>query len=256
MTRIRYFILAAITALLACLASPVAAQTIIVATCGTPAATMAAGQAGRPLTMDVNGVLCTSVGSGGTASSFNAGFPSTGTAIGLSDGTNMKSWLAAIALADGVNGNNTGAVAGWFWNGTTYDRARSITGAVAAGTGTQAVAIAPTSSSAAATTSASSTAAASNLVLKASAGNLYNLTATIGATSGYLLLFDATALPSNGAVTPVLCLPVTSNGTNGSISLDFSTPKRFGTGITAGFSTTGCFTLTASATASFFGGYQ
>lgn len=114
----------------------------------------------------------------------------------------------------------------------------------------------PSSAAGAAVTSASSTAAASNLVLKASAGNLYHLTATIGATSGYLLLFDATSLPSNGAVTPVLCYPVTSNGTNGGVGLEFSTPKRFGTGITAGFSTTGCFTLTASATANFFGGYQ
>lgn len=114
----------------------------------------------------------------------------------------------------------------------------------------------PSSASGAAVTSASSTAAASNLVLKASEGNLYHLTATIGATSGYLMLFDATSLPSNGAVTPVYCAPVTSNGTNGFIALEFSTPKRFGTGITAGFSTTGCFTLTASATGNFFGGYQ
>lgn len=63
-------------------------------------------------------------GGAGTSSNFGSAFPSAGTAMGLSDGTNMKSWLAAIALADGVNGNNTGAVAGWYWNGTTYDRAR------------------------------------------------------------------------------------------------------------------------------------
>jgi hypothetical protein len=41
---------------------------------------------------------------------------------GLSDGTNTQNWLAAIALADGVNGNNTGAMAPWLWNGTSYDR--------------------------------------------------------------------------------------------------------------------------------------
>ena len=44
--------------------------------------------------------------------------------VALSDGTNTQNWLAAIALADGVNGNNTGATAMWLWNGTTYDRAR------------------------------------------------------------------------------------------------------------------------------------
>lgn len=42
--------------------------------------------------------------------------------VGMSDGTNAQNWLAAIALADGVNGNNTGAVANWLWNGATYDR--------------------------------------------------------------------------------------------------------------------------------------
>jgi hypothetical protein len=112
------------------------------------------------------------------------------------------------------------------------------------------------SESGAATTRASSTAAASNLVLKGSAGNLYDLTVTIGATSGYLMLFDATALPSNGAVTPAYCLRVNSDGTAGGASLSWPAPMRFGTGITAGFSTTGCFTLTASATGNFFGGYK
>lgn len=66
-------------------------------------------------------------GSGGTSSAFDAAFPANGTAIGISDGTNMKAWLAAIALADGVNGNNTAAVAPWLWNGTTFDRARGDT---------------------------------------------------------------------------------------------------------------------------------
>jgi len=66
-------------------------------------------------------------GGGGTSSAFDAAFPANGTAIGISDGTNMKAWLAAIALADGVNGNNTAAVASWLWNGSTYDRARGST---------------------------------------------------------------------------------------------------------------------------------
>lgn len=114
----------------------------------------------------------------------------------------------------------------------------------------------PTSVSTGATTRASGTAAASSQVLKSSAGNLYDLKVTIGATSGYLLLFDATSLPSNGAVTPVFCERVNSDGTAGGASFAWPTPFPFATGITAGFSTTGCFTLTASATAAFFGGYK
>lgn len=53
--------------------------------------------------------------------------PANSQQLGMSDGTNLQKWLAAIALADGVNGNNTGAVAAWLYNGTTYDRARGDT---------------------------------------------------------------------------------------------------------------------------------
>lgn len=134
--------------------------------------------------------------------------------------------------------------------------AASIPVTVASNSTAIAVTASPSASSSAAGTNATSTAAESNRVFKASAGNLYNITATIGATSGYLMLFDATSLPSNGAVTPLYCVPVNSNGTNGYVAVEWTMPKRFGTGITAGFSTTGCFTLTASATAAFFGGYQ
>lgn len=114
----------------------------------------------------------------------------------------------------------------------------------------------PSASSGAAVTAAASTAVGSNLVVKGSAGNLYQVTASIGATSGYLMLFNATTLPANGAVTPAYCVPVSSNGTNGYVAVNFDPPKPFATGITAGFSTSGCFTLTASATAAFFAGYK
>jgi hypothetical protein len=65
----------------------------------------------------------------------------------------------------------------------------------------------PSSASTAAVTSASSTSAASNLVLKSSAGNLYHLTVTIGATSGYLLLFDATSLPATARLLRSIACP-------------------------------------------------
>ena len=64
------------------------------------------------------GTPCVVAGTAGSGSAL-AGAP---VRIGLSDGTNAQNWLAAIALGDAVNGNNTGAVAAWAWNGTTYDR--------------------------------------------------------------------------------------------------------------------------------------
>ncbi len=111
----------------------------------------------------------------------------------------------------------------------------------------------PSSNSVVGMASTPSTAAESDHVLKAGAGNLYGLTITVGATSGYLMLFNATSAPVDGAVMPAYCDPVISNGTNGGSAVSWNNfPLVFSTGITAVFSTTGCFTKTASATASFF----
>lgn len=106
------------------------------------------------------------------------------------------------------------------------------------------------------TTRAQSSSAGSSLVLKGSAGTLYDISVSIGATSGYFLLFDATSLPGNGAINPAFCQYVQSNGTVGGSSFAWPSPMTFLTGVTAGFSTTGCATLTASATAFFYGGYK
>lgn len=102
-------------------------------------------------------------------------------------------------------------------------------------------------------------AAASNSVLKASAGNLYRATVTIGATSGWVMIFDATALPGNGATGASLkyCVPVNSDGTKGFLDISFGDiPAAFATGITVGFSSTACNSLTASATAFFYGQHK
>jgi len=74
------------------------------------------------------------------------------------------------------------------------------------------------------------------------------LAATSGASAGYFLVLDATAKPSNGAVTPVICRPIAANS---SVSLVFTNPARFDNGLVLLFSTTGCYTLTLSATAFF-----
>jgi hypothetical protein len=95
----------------------------------------------------------------------------------------------------------------------------------------------------------SSTAEASK-VFKASAGNLYAYQVTTGALAGYVMIFNTTSAPADGAVTPTKCVVVPAGATVG-VSAD--PPEYFSTGITAVFSTTGCFTKTASATAMFSG---
>ena len=107
----------------------------------------------------------------------------------------------------------------------------------------------PTSNAAAANALTASAAAEGSNVLKASAGNLYAITITTGATAGYLMIFNATSAPIDGAVTPAYCLQMPANMSS---AVEWSIPARFATGITAVFSSTGCFTKTASATAAFF----
>ena len=87
-----------------CSASAQELLPIVVSSCGTPPTTYSAGRAYQP-TMDTTGTLCTGGGggSGGTSSTFGHAFPSAGTAIGLSNGTNMVALtLGQAAMASSI----------------------------------------------------------------------------------------------------------------------------------------------------------
>lgn len=135
----------------------------------------------------------------------------------------------------------------YLWNGTTNDGATDIVGAIAAGTGNTAVDLAPTSAATAGNVPTATAAVGSNLIVKGTPGNLYSWVVTSGASAGYVMIFNATTLPADGAVTPTDCRVIAANSTIGSGNYDI--PERYTTGIVIGFSTTGCFTKTASATA-------
>lgn len=145
------------------------------------------------------------------------------------------------ATASGFNTVNLlTATANSVFNGTSWDRQRGNTDGIF-------TVNAPSAASAVAITPVVTSAVASNLVIKGSAGNLYAVNITTGASAGYLMIFNATSAPADGAVTPVKCLPVAANT---GMELSYrSLPVAFSTGITAVFSTTGCFSKTASATA-------
>lgn len=139
-------------------------------------------------------------------------------------------------------------------NGTTAETFATITGAVAAGTGDVAVAIAPTSAAAGALPVTTTNAVASNQVLKGAAGNGYRYAITTGASAGFFMVFDATTAPADGAVTPKICRAVAANT---SLEINHSPqPDLFTTGIVEVFSTTGCYTKTASATAELEGSVE
>ena len=91
---------------------------------------------------------------------------------------------------------------------------------------------------------------ASSFVMKALAGGVDFFQVNTGATAGYVMLHDAAAAPSNGAVTPLLCIQVAANST---VSVGLDPPLKVTTGAVLTFSTTGPTTLTLSATAWFSG---
>lgn len=164
----------------------------------------------------------------GTANPFGGGTPaSSGNALGIGLLVNTQSYL---------------------YDGATQSLGREVTAGLTAGTGTMAVDRVPSSVAPVAIAPNPSGALASNVVLKASAGNLFSLNVAATTVSGYVLLFNATSLPANGAVTPVRAWALNAGQT---LDLTFDPPLRLGTGITAAFSsnTTTPFTLAASATA-------
>lgn len=133
------------------------------------------------------------------------------------------------------------------FDGAAWDRSRFVTGALTNGTGTQAVALSPSSASGAALASSVTSADAGSLTALAAPGNLYEWQVTTAGTAGYVLIFNATAAPADGSVTPVQCVAVAANSTVGASM--HTLPERMTVGAVIVFSSTGCFTKTASATA-------
>jgi hypothetical protein len=106
--------------------------------------------------------------------------------------------------------------------------------------------------------SSSSPALAANQVVKAGPGGLWGFEvsadATLSAAAWWVMIYDATAAPADGAVTPRKCYAQPLGAVSASYAWD--RPIQFGTGIVIGVSTTGCFTKTASTHAFISGDFQ
>lgn len=93
-------------------------------------------------------------------------------------------------------------------------------------------------------------------VMKASQATVISYGVTTGATAGFLMVFNFTTAPADGAVTPAaLAIQVPANAT---VTRTYSPPStlQLSTGFTVCFSSTGPFTKTASATAMLEGTWQ
>ncbi len=109
-------------------------------------------------------------------------------------------------------------------------------------------------------TKVSTTALAANLVVRNAAAKLQTFEvqadSTLSAAPWWVMIYDATSAPADGAVTPAKCysIPMGISQIGGTFN---SGGTSFTTGITIGVSTTGCFTKTASTHAAFISGdYQ
>lgn len=210
-------------------AAPAFAQTtsaVVVATCGTPPTTYAAG-ANRQVTQDTAGNLCINdAGGGGGAVTANQGTPNAGGAT--------NSWPVQGA---GVAGTPAGGVV-------------SVQG-VASGTTLPVTATqSPSSASTAGVAPVQSSAVETGHVIKAGAGNLYSISAsadaTLSAAAWALMVFNATTVPAAGAVTPAWCVLLPAGAT--AYTGGFSTPMYLGTGISVAVSVgQTCFTKVDSA---------
>jgi nucleoside phosphorylase len=107
-----------------------------------------------------------------------------------------------------------------------------------------------TMSAAAAITPVVSSILESNHIMKGSAGTLYSFQANSTSVGGYVMLFNATSAPADGAVTPIKVWQI---GAQTTLGIGCNPPLAFSIGIVLVFSTTGPFTKTASATAYFSG---
>lgn len=191
--------------------------------------TMSDGQQ-RQIRLDASGALVTSAGGSGATSS-------------QVQGTQADS-TAATGNPVNVSGRYTSTLPTL----TTGQAAQMRLTLNAA----QHVSSTPTTDANVSITPTSSAALESGRVLKASAGNLYMLSVSTSGTAGYVMVFNSTTVPADGAVTPVICRQMATNST---LTISNSVlPARFATGISVAFSSTGCFTKTASATA-FIEGY-
>lgn len=106
-------------------------------------------------------------------------------------------------------------------------------------------------------TPCATTVLAASLVCYNAAAVLHSFTvtadSTLDASVWYLMVFNATSLPADGAVTPLKCYQIPAGTAQFGGTFDAG-GATFSTGVTFGVSTTGCFTKTASTHALFIGG--
>ena len=196
------------------------------------------------------------------SSSFSSGALSSGAVVDL---TNLSTPIApntATATKGILIGGQYNSTQATFTNGQQGALQISARGAQYVAVGADGFIVSsniqPSSSATFGLSSSSTAALASSQIVKASAGNLYSFEvsadSTLSGAPWWVMIFNATTLPADGAVTPAKCYAMSSGQVSASYA--WNVPVQFSTGIVIGVSTTGCFTKTASAHAFISGDAQ
>jgi hypothetical protein len=242
----------------AAIASTTAAQTghLAMGAVTTAAPTYTTAQT-NPLSLDTAGNLRVNVvtggGSGGTSSTFGSAFPGTGTAIGLTNGTNMVGWSATTTYGTAPAAIAVPAVNAFLTNANANGQTTmSASAPVVIASNQSAV---PTTTATATTggTSTSKLIAANTTnatSLKTSAGTLYGVQVfNNSATIGYLKLYNKASSPTVGTDTPVKVIMIPAS--SGAAIPIVEQGVAFGTGIayavTGGIADTDTTAVAASA---------
>lgn len=249
----RRFLFLAIIAIAAALSSPAQSQAPVVVYCINPSATTGLN-ANLPCS-STNPLYVT-----GTVTA-TAGATATAAAPSYTEGTSnpLSQTLTGNLRVTGVGGTFPATQSGTWTvqpgntaNTTAWLVGLNSTASIANGNG---VIVAPSSASSAGITVVVSASAEATHVLKASAGNLYSVYATnLTATAGFLHIYNATSAPADGAVTPLACVPLPSNGAT-SINFNPGPPSVYSTGISVAVSSAStCFTKTTGVITAFISG--
>lgn len=209
-----------------------------------------------PLSLDTAGNLRVNVvtggGSGGTSSTFGSAFPSTGTAIGLTNGTNMVGWSATSNYGTAPSAIAVPAVNAFITNANANGQTTMSASApiVIASNQTAVPTTSATATTGGASTSLLIAANSTNATsLKASAGTLYGCQVfNNGATIGYLKFYNKASSPTVGTDTPikVIMIPASSGAVVDlpSMGVAFSTGIAYA--VTAGIANTDTTAVAAS----------
>ena len=158
-----------------------------------------------PLSLDTSGNLRVNVvtggGGGGTSSSFGSPFPATGTALGLTNGTNMVGWSAASNYGTSPGAIAVPAVNASVTNAVTVAQATAASlNATVVGTGTFATQSAITAASGSIASGAiASGAAVSGAFVAGSIADLAHGQGTMAASVPVAIASNQSTLPANTA---------------------------------------------------------